>query len=103
MLSGSRMEMRLGAAIRACLSQCPSACGQYDGEAGSFTQLALYRNTSVHVFNGVLDDGEPQSGAADGAGPGFVYAIESLENSGEVLGRDSDAGVGDGHFHGVSG
>ena len=29
----------------------------------------------------MLDDGEAQSGAADGAGTGFVNAVKALENA----------------------
>ena len=43
----------------------------------------------------MLDDREAEAGAAGGAVPGGVDAVEPLEDPVELLGRDADAAVGD--------
>ena len=43
----------------------------------------------------MLDDREPEAGAAGGAVPRRVDAVEALEDPVELLGRDADATVGD--------
>jgi hypothetical protein len=41
----------------------------------------------------VLDDGEAEAGASFIAGAPLVHPVEALEDAGEGLGRDADAGV----------
>ena len=43
----------------------------------------------------VLDDGQPQAGAAQLAAAGPIDAIEPLEDARQVLGGDAAAAVGD--------
>src|SRR5580658_3512575 len=68
---------------------------QLDGEFRAFTQTAVYFDGSAHLFDGVLDDGKAQAGAAQGARSRFVDAVEALEDARQILGRDADAGVSD--------
>ena len=46
----------------------------------------------------VLDDGEPQTGAAGRARAAAVDAVEALGQARNVFGGDADAGVGDGEL-----
>ena len=39
--------------------------------------------------NGILDDGKPQTGATHLAAASLIYPIETLEKTGEMLGRNS--------------
>jgi len=57
----------------------------------SFGDLAVER---LHV---VLDDREPETGASELAGARLVDPAKALEDAGEILGRDADAGVLNGH------
>ncbi len=43
----------------------------------------------------VLDDGEAQPGAADGAGAALVDPVEALGQPGDVFARDPGAVIGD--------
>ena len=43
----------------------------------------------------VLDDREPQAGAAEFAASRLVDAVEPLEDAGQVVAGDADSGVGD--------
>ena len=47
------------------------------------------------VAGHVLDDRQPQAGAAGAAGPRLVDPVEALEHPQPVLARDADAAVGD--------
>ena len=48
-------------------------------------------------YDSVFDDGEAEAGAPQLAGAPFVDAVEAFEESGEMLGRDAGAVVGDCH------
>ena len=48
----------------------------------------------------MLDDREAEAGAAGGAVPGGVDAVEPLEDPVDLAGRDADALVGDGDVDG---
>jgi len=52
-------------------------------------------------FNDALDNGQAQAGAAMGGCPGFFNPVKLVENQGELISRDSRAGVGDFHGNGI--
>ena len=66
-------------------------------EGCSFTDLAFYGYHPVHSLYHVLHNRQSQSGASHLARTGFVYAVESFEDPGEILRGDADAAVGDDH------
>src|SRR5580658_2853497 len=68
---------------------------QLDSEFRAFAQAAVYFDGSAHLFDGVLDDGQAQAGAAQGARSRFVDTIEALEDARQILGWDADARVAD--------
>jgi hypothetical protein len=47
-------------------------------------------------FDEGAGDGQPQAGATAHPRAGQVGAVETVEDVGQVLGRDAGAGVGDG-------
>ncbi len=53
---------------------------QGDAEDGAFTELAFDGDAAVHPFENVLNNGEAEAGATDGARAGFIDAIETLED-----------------------
>ena len=53
-------------------------------------------NGAAPVLDGVLDDGQTQSGAAHLPGAHLVHPVEPVEHMGQILIRDTDAVVGDG-------
>ena len=65
-------------------------------EGGSVVQLAFDFNRAAERVQYVLDDGQPEAGAADGPVPGFVGALEPVEIAGQVFGGNADAGIPDG-------
>ena len=71
---------------------------QADAKRGTFAKAAVEADGAAEGLGEVLDDGEPQAGAAEFAGAGFVDAIKPLEDAGLVLLGDADAGVL--HFQG---
>ena len=72
--------------------------GQRDaqGERRAEAFLAPHGDRAAVVAGHVLDDGQPEAGAAGAAGPRLVDPVEALEDAGAVLARDADAAVGDG-------
>jgi hypothetical protein len=50
------------------------------------------------VGGDVFDDGQPQAGAAGGAGAGLVDAEKAFADALLVLGGDAQAAIGDGDF-----
>ena len=58
-------------------------------------ELALDLELRLMADQHVLDDGEPQAGAAGRARAAAIDAIEALGQPRNVLRRDADAGIGD--------
>ena len=58
--------------------------------------MTLDGDHTVHAFDNVFDNAQSQTGSADVPRTGFVNAIEALENSRQVLGGDSNAGIRNG-------
>ena len=56
--------------------------------------MNLYASSVQH--NGIFDDGQSKSGATELPTPAFVYAIESFEQSGQVLIRYTYAIISEG-------
>ena len=54
---------------------------------------AFHFDGSAQSVEKVFDDGQTQTGAADGACPGFVYAIKTIEDTGQFFCRNADAGI----------
>lgn len=75
-------------------------------------QLNLYRQSSAGggrccgrsaiLQSDVLDDGEAEACAAEPARTPLVYAVETLEDVGEVFGRNARAIVGEGKVQRVA-
>ena len=63
---------------------------QVDGKQASFTQAALHRDLAAVGLGDVLDDGEPQAGAAERPAASLVNAVKTLEQARQVLLLDSD-------------
>lgn len=70
--------------------------GEAHGEGGALAGNAVHLHSAVVVEDGVLDDGQPQPGAAGRLGVALVYPVEPLEYAALVLRGDADAGVGHG-------
>ena len=79
----------------AALLNLRSSSRKLDAERGALVGLAFDADVAAEGLGEVLDDGEAEAGAAELAGAGFIDAVEPLEDAGEVLLGDADAGVGD--------
>ena len=66
------------------------------GDGGADAHGALQRDLGVMALGHVLDDGEPQTGAAGGTAVAFVYPVEPLKDPLLMLRGNADAGVADG-------
>ena len=66
-------------------------------------QLAIDFDRAAESIQQMLDDGQAEAGAADGPVPGFVGAIETVEDTGQVFGGDADAGILDGEVDPLAG
>ena len=51
--------------------------------------LIAHTDGSAMQENGILDDGKTQTGATHLAAASLIYPIETLEKTGEMLGRNS--------------
>ena len=69
------------------------AGGEPEREAAAFSQGAFNPNTAGKSFNDWFDNRQSQSGA--GLVPAFLGCVERFENAGQVLGRNTAAGVDD--------
>ena len=67
-----------------------------DGDGRADIDLAFQPNTGVVDAGNVLDDGQPQPGAASGLTPALIDPVEPLEHAGLGFFRDADAIVLDG-------
>src|SRR5262245_48830817 len=65
-----------------------------DGEPRARADPARDGNLTVNWSDQVLDDRQPEPGPTQLAAPRLVNAVESLENPGQLLARNSDPGVG---------
>ena len=61
--------------------------------SGAHTLLALDLQISRQIVGSVLDDGQPQAGAAQFLGVTFVHPVKPLKYSSQLLLRDADAGI----------
>ena len=50
---------------------------------------------AAHGFDTLFDEIKTETGATDGASVGIVDAIEFLEDMADIVGGNTDAGVGD--------
>ena len=66
---------------------------QREGETGAISWLAFDRNSPTMSLNHLLHDSQTEAGAACCARAGGVDAIESLEEVGEVFGRNAHPGI----------
>ena len=63
-------------------------------EDASLSKLALDRDTPAMLLDDLLGDGEPETGVPPGIRPGGIDAIESFEQSWEVIRGDPNSRVG---------
>ena len=70
-----------------------------DAEDRSFSQLALDGDFSVHAFYDVPDDRKSQASATHRARAGFIDPIKSLEDTRQILRRDSYAVISNPDAH----
>src|SRR5947207_12847650 len=66
-----------------------------DCKGCTFSKAAAGADGAAHGLDQVFDDGQPQAGPAQLAGTGLVHAVEALENTGQVVFGNADAGVFD--------
>lgn len=70
--------------------------GEADGEGGATAWLAFGLDGTMMEFNDALGHGETEAKSVGGElAAGGVGAIEALEDVGEVVFTDADAGIGD--------
>src|SRR5690606_8074553 len=78
---------------------CPGVAGevarQHQGERRPLALDGPHLHVAAVGGGDVLDDGEPQAGAAGGAVAGGVHAVEALEDALDLLRGDADALVDD--------
>src|SRR6266704_3703478 len=74
---------------------------QAHGEATALRWCAVDQQLRLVAHEHVLDDGEPEAGAAGRARPAAVDSIEALGKTRNVLRGDADAGVDDAEFAAV--
>ena len=67
-----------------------------DGDGRADIDLAFQPDAGVVDAGNVLDDGQPQPGAASGLAPALIDPVEALEHAGLGFFRDADAVVLDG-------
>jgi hypothetical protein len=48
-------------------------------------------------FHQMLTDSEPNSAATTSTGTGFIHPVKTLEDMGNLVGREANACVGDGN------
>ena len=60
--------------------------------------FAFCRQATLMAFHDFLGNGKPQTGAAHGTTSGFVYTIETLENTGQVFSGDAHTRIFDGNL-----
>src|SRR5699024_5351106 len=75
---------------------------QFEGEGRSRAGPAPNLNGALVVCDDVLDDGQPQAGAARRPGPRLVHAEEPLEDALLIGQRNADAAVRDPDGDGVA-
>ena len=85
--------------VNAARAHDSSGGGKLDGEFGTFAQPAMDLDRSAHLLDGVLDDGQAEAGAAQGARARLIDAIKALEDARQVFGGNADAGVADEDAH----
>src|SRR5690606_1568134 len=68
---------------------------QHDGEGRALAGCAADVDAPAVALRHVLDDGQPEAGAAGLARAAAIDAVEALGQARQVLGRDARAAVGD--------
>src|SRR3990167_10979787 len=71
-------------------------------EGAAFANLAFDFKPGIVSQQHVLDDGEPQAGAARGARARRIHAVEALRQVRKMFRRDAFAGVADDEFRAVT-
>ena len=66
-----------------------------NGERAADAERAVDGDAAVMGLHDVLDDGQPQAGAAQLAAASAIDAVEALEDARQVLGRDAAAAICD--------
>ena len=66
------------------------------GDGRALADLAFQLDAGVVNPGNVLDDGQPQAGAAGGFAPALIHPVKALKHTGLRFFRDADAVV----FHG---
>src|SRR6266702_1731248 len=67
--------------------------GQTDRELAALAEHTAGADRAVQGLHEMLDDGQPEPGAAQLARPGLVDAVEPLEDARQVGLGDADAGI----------
>jgi hypothetical protein len=75
------------------LHQLLQVGGNLDPESRASSFLALNGNGASHQLHGFLHDGQAQAGSFVPARRGTIDLLEALEDVGQVLRGDADAGI----------
>ena len=65
-------------------------------------EFALGTDRAAVRQHNMFGNGQPQSGSAGLAGPGFIYPVKTFEEPAEVLGSNARTEIADKEFHAVS-
>jgi len=69
-----------------------------DAQRGALAVAALGCDRAAMQLHEVLHQGEPDAGTFIGPAAGAGDAVETLEQFGQLIGRDAGAGVADGEL-----
>lgn len=67
-----------------------------DGDGGANVHFAFQLDAGVVDAGNVLDNSQPQTGAAGGLAPALIHPVEAFEYAGLRVFRDTDAVILDG-------
>ena len=67
-----------------------------DGDGGANVHFAFQLDAGVVDAGNVLDNSQPQTGAAGGLAPALIHSVEAFEHAGLRILRDADAVILDG-------
>ena len=62
-----------------------------NAKSAAFSKLAVYCNMSAVGLGNVLDNRQPQTGAAHGAAAGLVYAVKPFKKPWQMLFCDANS------------
>jgi hypothetical protein len=72
--------------------------GQQNHKFGSFPHLTLSPDMTTVRINNLFDNRQSKTSSSTPT-PAFVDLVESFENSIQIIGRNTDAGIGNADFY----